>query len=340
MSICEPNTGDPVTVEDIRDAAKALRGIHFHTPILENEHLNERVGGRILIKPETLQRTGSFKFRGAFTKINRLTAADRKKGVVAFSSGNHAQGVACAARQFGIRATIVMPDDAPAIKIERTRDYGANVILYDRAREDRAEIAAKLAADEGAILVPPYDDTDIIAGQGTVGLEIVQDLNEYGIEIDALLSPVGGGGLIAGISTAVKAYLPATEIWGVEPEQFDDTCRSLEAGKRLANRPGGNSICDAIVTEQPGKITFEINRRLLAGGLRVSDRSVIDAIAVALDHMKLVVEPGGCVALAAVLSNVFPLDGRTIVTVLSGGNIDQNMLAGFLASSGSASDHD
>ncbi|MDQ0317787.1 threonine ammonia-lyase [Amorphus orientalis] len=309
-------------LDDIRRAADGLRGQAIRTPLLENDWLNQHTGGRVLIKPEALQRTGSFKFRGAYTKISRLTPSEREKGVVAYSSGNHAQGVAYAARIFGIPATIVMPSNAPRAKIDGTKRYGGRVVLYDRATEDRAAIAAAIVEETGATLVRPFDDPDIIAGQGTVGLEIMEDAATLGLSIDLVIVPAGGGGLTAGTATAVKALSPATEIWSAEPADFDDTARSLAAGERLGNAPGGHSICDALLSPMPGEITFEINRRLLAGGLTASDEEAEEAMRVAFDHLKVVLEPGGAIALAAVLAGRIELAGRTCVIVASGGNTD------------------
>jgi threonine dehydratase len=296
------------------------------TPLLESPDLNRRTGGRILIKPECLQRTGSFKFRGAFNKISQIPAGPgRRGGVVAFSSGNHAQGVAAAAQMQAMPAAIVMPADAPPIKIDNTRGYGADVVLYDRYREDREAVAAKLSDERAAILVRPYDDPDIIAGQGTVGLEIAEQCRQLGAPPDFVLAPCGGGGLIAGIATAVKHSAPNCAIYAVEPAGFDDTGRSLAAHRRIANQAGGKTICDALMAAMPGELTFAINDRLLTGGLAVDDGDVAAAIGYAFRTLKLVVEPGGAVALAAVLAGKIDLSGRVAAIVLSGGNIDPDM---------------
>jgi threonine dehydratase len=312
---------------DIEAAAERLAGWAVTTPLLHSPALDERVGARVLIKPETLQRTGSFKFRGAYNKISQLTQADRAAGVVAYSSGNHAQGVAAAAALLGVEATIVMPADAPSIKIDNTRAYGAQVRLYDRAVESREAVASAIAQDRGATLVRPYDDPDIIAGQGTVGLEIARQAAARGVEMDAALVPCGGGGLIAGVATALAALSPRTAVHGVEPEGFDDTARSLAAGKRLSADPAARSFCDALLVPTPGELTFQVNRRLLKAGLAVSDAQVAQAIAYAFRTLKLVVEPGGAVALAALLSGPFPAKGATIAIVLSGGNVDPQTFA-------------
>lgn len=313
----------PIGIGDIAAAARRLRGIAVHTPLLENEVLNARCGGRVFIKPECLQRTGSFKIRGASNRLALLSAAERRRGVVAFSSGNHAQGVAAAARRLGVPALIVMPSDAPKMKLDNTRALGADIHLYDRFAESREEIAARIASERGAILVPSYDDRAIIAGQGTVGLEIVRDLKRRKIVPDTALAPVGGGGLIAGTATALKHYFPAIAIHGVEPEGFDDTARSLRLGTRVANSKGARSICDALLADTPGALTFAHNHRLLDEGLVVSDDAVREAMHFAFERLKLVVEPGGAVALAAILSGKLPTAGRTLVIVLSGGNIDR-----------------
>jgi threonine dehydratase len=311
------------TFADVEAAAERLRGMAVRTPVLESEALNERAGGRVLLKAECLQRTGSFKFRGAYNAISQ-SAAD---AVVAYSSGNHAQGVAAAARMLGKAATIVMPADAPAIKVENTRGYGAEVRLYDRARESREAIGAEIAARTGAALIRPYDDPRIIAGQGTLGLELAEQARDRGAAPDLALAPCGGGGLIAGCALALTAAFPDIAIYAVEPAGLDDTKRSLEAGERVANGPGATSICDALLVPTPGELTFRINQQLLAGGIAVSDDEVRDAMAFAFRHLKLVIEPGGAVALAAVLSGKVPLEQRTAAVVLSGGNVDPALFA-------------
>ena len=313
-------------IDDITKAAALLQPHIVRTPLLESDLLNEKLGGRVLFKAENLQRTGSFKIRGASNKILNLSPQQCAQGVVAYSSGNHAQGVAAAAASIGISATIVIPEDAPALKIANTRAYGANVVLYDRYQQNREAIAAEIAAQENRVIIPPYDDAAIIAGQGTVGLEIAQQLDEKSIDIDAVLCPCGGGGLIAGVSTALKDCQPDISIYAVEPESFDDTKRSLEANQRLQNHADARSICDSIVTPMPGEITFEINRKLLSGGLAVGDEAVAKAVIEIYTSLKLVVEPGAVVGLAAIMSNVYKLDGKTVVVILSGGNIDIDTL--------------
>jgi threonine dehydratase len=307
---------------DIEAAAARLAGIARRTPLLAGTPLDEATGGRLLFKAECLQRNGSFKFRGAYNRLVQLDAAARRAGVVAFSSGNHAQGVAAAARMLGMPATIVMPADAPVIKLENTRALGAEVVLYDRIADDREGIARRIVAERGATLVPAYDDPYIVAGQGTAALELVQQARELGLTPDQVLVPTSGGGLTAGTAVAVRELAPAAAVYGVEPEAFDDTKRSLAAGTLLKNPPEARSICDALQSSPPGRITFAINRKLLAGVLTVSDREVETAMARAFRDLKLVVEPGGAVALAAALAEKVPLAGRTTVIILSGGNVD------------------
>ncbi len=317
---------------DIEAAAARLAGRAVITPLLASPALDERVGGRVLIKPENLQRTGSFKFRGAYNKIAQIPEADRVAGVVAYSSGNHAQGVAAAAKLLNVPATIVMPADAPSIKIENTRSYGAEVLLYDRYREAREEVAAALVSERGAILVRPYDDPDVIAGQGSCGLELARQAASLGQQVEQLLVCCGGGGLTAGVALAMAELSPSTAIYTVEPEGFDDTARSVAAGRRQANEGGASSICDALLAPIPGELTFAINRRLLAGGLVVSDEDTRRAMAYAFRHLKLVVEPGGAVALAALLSGKLEASGKTTALILSGGNVDPERYAEVIGS--------
>ena len=318
----DPAPPSEPTYAGIEAAAERLAGKALVTPLLEFAILNSRVGGRVLIKPENLQRTGSFKFRGAYNRLCQLSEAARKAGVVAYSSGNHAQGVAAAAALVGTRATIVMPADAPAIKIENTRGHGADVVLYDRYHEVRESVAEKIIAERGAILVRPYDDPDIITGQGTCGLEIARQAATLGASVDTLLVCCGGGGLVSGTALAMAELSPATRVYAVEPEDFDDTARSLAAGRRLENDPAARSICDALLAPRPGETTFALNQRLLAGGLVVSDAEVAAAMTYAFRNLKLVVEPGGAVCLAALLAGRIEARGKTTALTLSGGNID------------------
>jgi threonine dehydratase len=317
--------------EDVRAAAARLAGHAHRTPLLDATPLDELTGGRILLKLETLQHMGSFKFRGAYNRLSQLDAAQRRAGVVAYSSGNHAQGVACAARLLGVPATIVMPADAPRVKLRNTLALGAEVVSYDRLRESREQIAARLASERGATLVPSFDDPDIIAGQGTVGLEIAEQATALGLVLDDVIVCTSGGGLVAGTALAMRALSPATRVWTAEPEGHDDYRRSLAAGRRESNAPGTRSICDALLAPEPGVLTFEINRHLLAGGLAVSDTEVKAAIAYAARTLKVLIEPGGAVALASVLAGRIESSGRTIAVVLSGGNIDDELLREVLA---------
>ena len=307
---------------DIEAAAARLAGHAVRTPLLEAPLLNEILGGRLLVKPECLQLTGSFKFRGAYNKISGLDEEARRKGVLAYSSGNHAQGVAAAARMFGILAVIVMPSDAPAIKIANTRAWGAEVVTYDRHGTSREALAQGIARERGLTLVPPYDDPAIIAGQGTVGLEIAQDCLARGVTPDAAVICCGGGGLSSGSAIALSAHLPGISLHTAEPAGWDDTARSLAAGERLANEGVVPSLCDALLAPTPGELTFPINRDLMHSGAAVDDDEVVAAMLAANRHFKLVAEPGGAAALAAVLSGKVPVAGRTVVVVISGGNVD------------------
>ncbi|WP_417476342.1 threonine ammonia-lyase [Maricaulis sp.] len=312
---------------DILDAAQRLAGHAVRTPLLRNDVLDDQLGARIFVKAECLQRTGSFKFRGAYNRISRLNAGEKQRGVIAYSSGNHAQGVAAAARLVGTHATILMPTDAPAAKVEGVRFWGGKVVTYDRASESREEIGARIAAEEGRILVPPYEDRFIIAGQGTAGLELVEQFAELGLAPDIVSAPAGGGGLIAGTGLAVKHAHPDAKIWAAEPAEFDDHRRSLEAGKRVANARLTGSICDAIITPTPGELTWQLNARQLSGGVAVSDDEVLDAMAFAWRHFKIVIEPGAVVALAAVLSGKLDVAGKTVCVLATGGNVDRAVFA-------------
>jgi threonine dehydratase len=317
----------PVTPADIDAAAKVIAPYAVRTPLLSSPVLNARAGANVFLKPELLQRTGSFKFRGAFNKLSSIPQDKRSGGVVAFSSGNHAQGVAAAAQILKMQATIVMPADAPALKVQRTKSYGAEVVLYDRDREDREAIARDLAEKRGATLVKPYDDPFIIAGQGTAGREIAEDMAALGIAPDIVVAPASGGGLIAGIATAVKARFPQANVIVAEPKDYDDHGLSLRAGKREAHHARHRTICDALMAETPGEITFAINGKLLTGGVTASDEEVGAAIAFAFRELKLVVEPGGAVGLAALLSGRLDAQGKNVVIVLSGGNVDADLYA-------------
>ena len=321
----------PVNLADIDLAANVVAPYAVRTPLLSFRVLDEAAGTRVFLKPEMLQRTGSFKFRGAFNKLSSIPQARRGGGVVAFSSGNHAQGVAAAAQILNMRATIVMPSDAPISKRERTKGYGAEVVLYDRDREDREAIARGIAERRGATLVPPYDDPFVIAGQGTVGREIAEDVAALGLVPEIVVAPASGGGLIAGVAIAVKARFPQAELIVAEPEAYDDHRCSLRAGKREPHAARGRTICDALMAAIPGELTFAINSKLLSHGVTASDNEVGAAVAFAFRELKLVVEPGGAVGLAALLAGRIESGGRIVVIVLSGGNVDADLYARLIA---------
>jgi threonine dehydratase len=313
------------TFADVRDAAERLNGLAVRTPLIRCDALDQAAGGKVFIKPECLQHTGSFKFRGAYNRLCRLTADERRAGVVAFSSGNHAQGVASAAQILGLPAVIVMPSDAPAVKVAATREYGADVVFYDRFTESREEIAERLAREKGAVVVPSYDDFHIVAGQGTAGLEAAEQLEEMGVQAGVLACPVSGGGFIAGIGLAFEALSPSTRLYAVEPAGYDDHSKSLAADERVKITPPGPSLCDALLAPTPGELTFVINRRLLAGAVQASDDEALDAMAFAVRHLKIVLEPGGAVALAALLQGRLPLNGGAALIIASGGNVDPDV---------------
>jgi threonine dehydratase len=325
------DTTTPPTSADVDDAARRLKGIALHTPLVTSPVLDALTGGRVFLKCETLQRTGSFKFRGAYNKLSSIPEGSRAGGVVAFSSGNHAQGVAAAAKLLAMPAVIVMPSDAPRAKRERTAAFGAEVVLYDRASEDREAIARDMAARRGAVLVPPYDDPFVIAGQGTAGREIVEDLAAEGVVPDVIVVNASGGGLAAGIALAVKARAPQARLYTAEPQEFDDHARSFRSGKREINDAMSGSICDALMSPSPGKLTFEINRVLIGDGVVASDEEVAAAVAFAFRELKLVVEPGGAVGLAALLAGKVDITGKVAVAVLSGGNIDPELFHRLVA---------
>jgi len=306
----------------VKAAALRIAGHTVVTPLLRSSELDDLTGGTILIKAEPLQRTGSFKIRGAFNRLAQLTATEKKAGVVAWSSGNHAQGVAAAGRWLGVPTVIVMPSDAPVIKLEATRGYGAEVVLYDRATESRENIAIAIAQARGAVIVPSFEDPHIIAGQGTVGLEIAEQAKALGLGVDAAVVPTGGGGLIAGTGLALCDAFRDIGLYCAEPALYDDHVRSLASGKIEKNTSTGNALCDALLTPSPGPLTWAINRRQLTGGYGVSDESVRAAMAWAFRALKIVVEPGGAVALAALISGAHNSRGKVTAIVLSGGNVD------------------
>lgn len=314
-----------VTYDDVAAAAERLRPYIVRTPLLRSPLLDRRSGGAVFLKAECLQLTGSFKIRGALNRILQLSERERRRGVVAYSSGNHAQGVAMAARIAGVQAAIVMPDDAPQVKRERTRRLGAEIIAYDRLTESREDIALAFAEETGRVLVPPFDDPHIIAGQGTCGLEIVEEVARLGVDIDQVLVCCSGGGLAAGVGLALEARLPGTQIVTVEPNGFDDVKKSLIAGSRITNPPGAMSICDALLLPVPGAITFPIMKRLGMRGVSVSDREALGAIRYGADELRVILEPGGAVALAAVMSGAVDTAGKGTVAILSGGNVDASV---------------
>ncbi|MDE0003938.1 MAG: threonine/serine dehydratase [Rhodospirillaceae bacterium] len=318
------------TANDVREASTRLRSRITPSPVLESEELNRRAGCRVLIKAESLQYGGSFKIRGALNGLLSLSESERRAGVVTFSSGNHAQGVALAAKWLDMQATIVMPSDAPQIKRLGTERAGARVVLYDRHTEDRERIGADLAASSGAVLLPPFDHPEIIAGQGTVGLEIARFARDAAVEMEALYCPCGGGGLIAGCALAMERMYPECDIFAVEPKGYADTRQSLESGRREQVHGSPPTLCDALMAPTPGAVTFAINRRRLAGGLEVTDAQAARSVAFAARHLKLVLEPSGAVALGALLGGV-AASRKCVAVVLSGANIDPERLSEILA---------
>ncbi|RAK67712.1 threonine ammonia-lyase [Phenylobacterium kunshanense] len=318
-----------ISLADIETAAGRLKGWAVETPLIESPALNEHLGRRVLIKPETLQRVGAFKFRGAFNRLVQLTAEEKARGVVAFSSGNHAQGVALAAKLLGVPAVIVMPADAPKVKAEATAGYGAEVKFYDRLTESREKIAAAIAEERGSVIVPAFDDPHIIAGQGTAGLELVRQAQTLDATLDVVMTPCSGGGLLAGVATAVKALSPATTLIGVEPAGYDDTLQSLRAGERRPMTPTHRTLCDALETPCPGELTFPIVQRHVSDIAVVTDAEVAEAVRYAFRVLKLVVEPGGSAGLAALLAGKIPGAG-TVGLVLSGGNVDPDQYGRIL----------
>ena len=328
----DPQDADTPIADDVHRAAERITGHAVRTPLVSSPALDEVTGAQVLLKCETLQRTGSFKFRGAYNAIAALTREAREAGVVAVSSGNHAQGVAEAARLFGIRATIVMPSDAPAAKRERTIRSGGRIVDYDRAREDRDAVAARVVAEHGGAFIHPYNDPNVIAGQGTAGLEIAEDCASHLLRPGVVVVPCGGGGLSAGVALAVHDKFPAAAIVLVEPEGFDDYGRSLREDRILSNSAASGSICDALLAPSPGPIGFRINRVNYTHAVTVSDGEALAAVAYAFRELKLVVEPGGAVALAALLSGKVEAAGRTVIVLLSGGNIDEMVLQRALKS--------
>ncbi|MGG5811300.1 threonine ammonia-lyase [Falsiroseomonas sp. CW058] len=319
---------------DVQAAAARIAPHVVRTPMLRHRLLDEIAGGTVLVKPEPLQRTGSFKLRGATNAALRLPEAQRARGVVTHSSGNHGQAVSCAAAMLGMPALVAMPSDAPAIKVEGTRRWGAEIAFFDRRTTDREMLAERLAAERGATLLPPFDHPDVIAGQGTLALELIEDAAAAGLGLDAMAVCTGGGGLIAGCALAVEGASPNTRVHAVEPEGWDDTRRSLEAGVRIANDGTGETLCDALLSMRPGALTFAVNLPRLAGGVVVTRAEVFRAMRFAFEHLKVVAEPGGAVALAAVLAGKVEARGKTLGVVVSGGNVDPKVFAEALAAGG------
>ncbi|MBX4928004.1 threonine ammonia-lyase [Rhizobium binae] len=314
------------SIEMIVAARARLRGHARRTPLLSSPFLNEIAGRRLFVKAECLQHSGSFKFRGGWSAVSGLDPAVRARGVIAFSSGNHAQGVALAAKLHGVPAVIIMPSDAPKLKIANTRAFGAEVVLYDRANGDRDAIGARLSAERGLTLIKPFDEPLVIAGQGTTGLEISEQVEEEGVTSADVLVPCGGG-LTSGIALALEASAPGLRVRPCEPRDFDDTARSLASGRIERNASISGSICDAILTPQPGNITFPILKRLAGAGIVVTDEESLRAMALAFTRLKIVVEPGGAVALAAALFHGEVLESDAVIAVTSGGNVDADLFA-------------
>jgi threonine dehydratase len=316
---------------DVQAAATRLEGIALRTPLLENARVNAMLGGRLFIKAECLQRTGSFKLRGAYNFLSQMSEAQRRNGAVGWSSGNHAQGLAEAGRLLGVRTTIVMPADAPTLKVANTRASGAEIVLYDRVKDSREAIGQEISARTGATIVPPYDHPWILTGQGTVGIEIAEQAKAAGVVLDAVAAPCSGGGLSTGVALGVKGISPGTTVHAGEPAGFDDLARSLATGIKQKNDRLTGSICDALLAPTPGDITFPLAQKLLGPGLVVTDEEVLDAMELAFREFKLVVEPGGAVALAAALTGKLPVKGRAVAVVCSGGNVDHETFARALA---------
>ena len=312
----------PIGLDDIAIAANALRGVIVRTPLLENADVNERLGGRLLIKAECAQRTGAFKFRGAYNCIRQLTTAERERGAITYSSGNHALGVALAARLLGSSALIVMPSDVPKAKMDAVRSLGCEISTFERDRENSDDVVEQLRAETGRIIVPPSADARVLAGAGTAALELYEQALELNAKLDAVLVPCGGGGLTAATAVAMNALSMWTSVYSVEPTLFDDTRRSLEAGQRIANPVGQRTICDAIMTPIPNTVTFPINQKLLAGGLVASDEEVCLAMRFVYEHYSIVVEPGAAVGIAAVLNGAVDIKGKVAAAFVTGGNVD------------------
>lgn len=318
------------TIADVRAAAERIRPFAVVTPLIEHPALNDRVGGRVLLKAESLQRVGAFKFRGAYNAVSQIDRVAFPGGVVACSSGNHAQGVAHAATLCGMKSVIVMPADAPALKIARTKAFGAEVITYDRVKEDRDAIADKVGRERRMAFVHPFDDPNVMAGQGTAGLELMDQAKARGIVPDEVIVCCSGGGFVSGVSIAVKSANPATRVMAAEPAGFDRMGRSIAAGRRVENERKSGSICDALMSAHAGVYTFEVSRENVSGGYAITDDEARAAMRFAFEELKLVVEPGGAAALAAILAGKVPTKGRTVAAMLSGGNVDPAMFASVI----------
>ena len=317
---------------DVVSAAATLKDKAIRTPLMRCDALDFATGCKVFVKPENLQRTGSFKFRGAYNAISKLSDEDRSKGILANSSGNHAQGVGVASQLFGCSSTIIMPADAPVVKVERTRALGAKIIHFDRASEDREAVLARVRDETGSVVVHPYNNAMVIAGQGTAGLEIVEDMKDMGEELNRMIVCTGGGGFTAGVALVINHHFPKAKIHACEPEGFDDYKRSLESGKLEHNIKKAGSVCDAIIAPSPGNIGFEINKKHLHSGLVVTDEEALNAMKFAFEELKLVVEPGGAVALAAVLKYGKDWAGDNVGITLSGGNVDPDLFARAISS--------
>jgi threo-3-hydroxy-L-aspartate ammonia-lyase len=314
----------PITIDDIYEAADALINVVVRTPLLENPDVNAWLGGRLLIKAEHAQRTGAFKFRGAYNRLRFMSDEEKRRGAITYSSGNHAQGLALAAQLVNTTALIVMPEDTPSSKRERIKALGANVVTFERDSEDSSDVVLHLKEETGRIVVPPSGDVRVLAGAGTASLELFQQVQTLNTCLDAVLIPCGGGGLTAATAFFMHELTPKTQVFAVEPELFDDTRRSLVAGKRVSNPRGQRTICDSIMTPTPNEQTFEINQKLLAGGLTASDNDVRVAMTFAFNAFKIVIEPGAAVGIAAILNGRIDIKDKTIAVFTTGGNIDHS----------------
>jgi threonine dehydratase len=313
----------PPRPDDVLEAASRLRNVARHTPLLQSVRLNDLVGGTVFVKLESLQHTGAFKFRGAYNSMSRLDRARFPRGVLAYSTGNHGQAIATVGKMLNIPTTVVMPSDAPHVKVERARQQGAEVVLYDRKTQTREAVAERLRAAGGFMLIPPGDHPHVIAGQGTVALESLQLLGQDGVEV--VIVPCGGGGLAAGTCLAADACHCTAEVWAAEPEAFDDTRRSLESGSRETNLASATSICDALLAPTPAVLPFSINQHRLSRAVTANDATVLKAMRLLFEEFRVVVEPGGAVAVAALLANPSLLRGRRALVLASGGNVDQHL---------------